>query len=95
MFKTLEYLFNLRDMLNFDFLEKGLLIVYPSHFVNEFSRKLFLMLYLSTDKISLPDCRRVTREGEGGRRVSAAFFRKLEKSALIWRKHALVVVIYG
>ena len=32
-------------MLNFDFLKKGLGIVSPSHFVYEFSRKMFLMLY--------------------------------------------------
>ena len=37
--------------------------------------------------------RRVTR-GEGGE-VSLALFRKLEKSALTWRKNALIVVIYG
>ena len=32
-------------MLNFDFLEKGLGIVYPHHFVYDFLRKIFLMLY--------------------------------------------------
>ena len=32
-------------MLNFDFLEKGLGIVSPPHFVYDFSRKIFLMLY--------------------------------------------------
>ena len=32
-------------MLNFDFLEKGLGIVSPSHFVYDFSRIMFLMLY--------------------------------------------------
>ena len=32
-------------MLNFDFLEKGLGIVSPPHFVYDFSRKMFLMLY--------------------------------------------------
>ena len=32
-------------MLNFDFLEKGLGIVAPPYFVNNFSRKMFLMLY--------------------------------------------------
>ena len=32
----------------------------------------------------------------GGRgKVSPALFRKLEKSVLIWRKNALIVVIYG
>ena len=34
-----------RDMLNFDFLEKGLEIVPPQHFVYNFSRKMFLMSY--------------------------------------------------
>ena len=34
-----------RDMLNFDFLEKGLGIVSLLHFVYDFSRKRFLMLY--------------------------------------------------
>ena len=32
-------------MLNFDFLEKGLEVVSPPHFVYDFSRKMFLMLY--------------------------------------------------
>ena len=32
-------------MLNFDFLEKGLGIVSPPHFVYDFSRKMFLKLY--------------------------------------------------
>ena len=27
--------------------------------------------------------------------ISPAFLRKLEKSVLIWRKNALIVVIYG
>ena len=31
----------------------------------------------------------------GGGEVSPALFRKLEKSALIWRKNAMIVVIYG
>ena len=33
-------------MLNFDFLEKGLGIVPPQYFVYDFSRKMFMMLYL-------------------------------------------------
>ena len=41
--KTLEYWS--RDTLNFDFLEKGLGIVSTPHFVYDFSRKIFLMLY--------------------------------------------------
>ena len=32
-------------MLNFDFLDKGLGIVSPAHFVYNFSTKMFLMLY--------------------------------------------------
>ena len=34
-----------REMLNFDFLEKSLGIVSPSHFVHDLLRKMFLMLY--------------------------------------------------
>ena len=44
IYKTLESWS--RDMLNFDFLEKGLEIVSPSHFVYDFSRKMFLKLHL-------------------------------------------------
>ena len=43
LFKTLHYWS--RDMLNFDFLDKGLVIVSPPHFVSDFSTKMFLMLY--------------------------------------------------
>ena len=32
-------------MLNLDFLEKGLALVSPTHFVYDFSRKIFLMLH--------------------------------------------------
>ena len=32
-------------MLNFDFLDNGLGIVSPAHFVYDFSTKMFLMLY--------------------------------------------------
>ena len=32
-------------MLNFDFLEKGLGVVSPPHFMYDFSRKMFFMLY--------------------------------------------------
>ena len=42
-------------MLNFDFLDKGLGIVSPAHFVYEFSTKMFLM-YLLSDQVSLPGC---------------------------------------
>ena len=34
-----------RDTFNFDFSEKGLENVFPLHFVYDFSRKMFLMLY--------------------------------------------------
>ena len=34
-----------RDMLNFNFSEKGLGLVSPPHFVYDFSRKMFLMLH--------------------------------------------------
>ena len=43
MYKTLDYWS--RDILNFNFPEKGLGVVSPSHFVNDFSRQMFLMLY--------------------------------------------------
>ena len=43
LYKTLDHWS--RDMLNLDFLEKGLKIVSPSHFVYDFSRKMFLLLY--------------------------------------------------
>ena len=43
LYKTLDY--RSRDILIFDFLEKGLGIVSLSHFVYNFSRKFFLMLY--------------------------------------------------
>ena len=42
-FKTSHYWS--RDMVNFDFLNKGLGIVSPAHFVYDFSTKMFLMLY--------------------------------------------------
>ena len=41
-FKTIDYWS--RDMLNFDFSEKGLRIVSPPNFVHNFSRKMFLIL---------------------------------------------------
>ena len=43
LYKTLDY--GSRDKLNFDFLEKGLGIVFPVHFMYDFSRKMLLMLY--------------------------------------------------
>ena len=42
-------------MLNFDFIEKELGIVFPPYFVYYFSRKMFLMLYLITDPVLLSD----------------------------------------
>ena len=43
LYKTVNYWS--RDILNFDFLKKGLGIVSPTHFVFDFSRKIFFMLY--------------------------------------------------
>ena len=43
-------------MLNFDFLKKCLGIVSPTHFVNDFLRKMFVMYILLTFQISLSDC---------------------------------------
>ena len=43
LFKTLHYWS--RDMFNFDFLDKGLGIVALTHFVYDFSTKIFLTLY--------------------------------------------------
>ena len=45
IYKDFEYWS--RNMLNFDFLEKGLGIVSPPHFVHDFSRKTFVKLYSS------------------------------------------------
>ena len=53
LYKTLDGWF--KDMLNFDFLEKGLRLVFPPHFVYGFSRKKCFSCYiLLTDQISLP-----------------------------------------
>ena len=43
LYKTSDYWF--RDMLNFNFSEKGLALVSPSNFPYDFSRKMFLMLH--------------------------------------------------
>ena len=43
LFKTLHYWS--RDIFNFEFLNKGQRIVFLAHFVYDFSRKMFLMLY--------------------------------------------------
>ena len=53
LYKTLNYLS--RDVLSFDFLEKGLRIVSLSHFVYDFSRKRFLCYNVLTDQILLSD----------------------------------------
>ena len=42
-YKTLDYWS--RDMLNFNFSEKGLRLVSPTHFANNFSRKMSLVLH--------------------------------------------------
>ena len=44
-----------RDLLNFSFLEKGLGIVFPSHFMYDFSTKTSCYV-LVADQISLSDC---------------------------------------
>ena len=43
-------------MLNFDFLDKGLGIVSPAHFVYDFSTKCSSCYILLSDQISLPGC---------------------------------------
>ena len=43
-------------MLSFNFPEKGLGLVSPPHFVDDFSRKMFLVLYSITDQISSSGC---------------------------------------
>ena len=43
-------------MLKFDFLDKGLGIVPPSHFVYDYLTKMFPSYILLTDQISLPGC---------------------------------------
>ena len=45
-----------RDMLNFDFLDKGLGIVSSAHFVYDFSKKCSSCYILLTDQVSFPDC---------------------------------------
>ena len=43
-------------LLSFDFLEKGLGLISPTHFVNDFLRKNLSCYILSTDQISLSIC---------------------------------------
>ena len=54
LFKTFHYWS--RDMINFEFLEKGLGIVSPAHFVNDFSKQCSSCYALLTDQISLSGC---------------------------------------
>ena len=44
-YKTLDYHQTIRDMLNFNFSEKGLGLASASHFANDFSRKMISMLH--------------------------------------------------
>ena len=53
LYKTLDYWS--RDVLNFNFPEKGLGLVYSLHFVYDFWRIMFPLCILLTDQISLPD----------------------------------------
>ena len=54
-FKTLHY--SSRDMLNFDFLDEGLGIVSPPHFMCDFSPKMYTQCYiLLSNQISLSGC---------------------------------------
>ena len=48
-------------MLNFNFLEKDLGIVFPPHFVHGFQEKCFSYHVLLADQILLPDCLYFTR----------------------------------
>ena len=48
LYKTLDYCS--RDMFNLNFTEKGLGLVSPPHFVYNFSRKMFLILYSTNTK---------------------------------------------
>ena len=54
LYKTLDYWS--RDMLNFNFSEKGLGLVSPPHFVNDFWKKCFSCYLLLIYQISLSDC---------------------------------------
>ena len=61
-----------------------------SFIISNLSRKVLWTLHVTI----AADIRRVTRAGQGGE-VSSALFQKLETSALILGKNALIVVIYG
>ena len=43
-------------MLNFNFADKGKVLVFPLYFVYDFSRKCFSGYILLTDQMSLSDC---------------------------------------
>ena len=53
LYKTSDYWWR---MFKLNFSEKNLRLVSPLHFVYDFWRKVFLMLYLLTDQIFLSDC---------------------------------------
>ena len=57
--KTLGFWF--RYVLNLNFPEKGMRLVSPPHFMYDFSRKMFLMLLLLADRVSLSDCLYLSR----------------------------------
>ena len=54
LYKTLDYWS--RDMLGLNFSKKRLGLFSPQQFEFDFSIKIFLMLFLSTNQISLHDC---------------------------------------
>ena len=71
LYKTLNYWS--RDVLSFDFLEKGLRIVSLSHFVYDFSRKRFLCYNVLTDQIFTVGCP-LLREILGNMRIAILCF---------------------
>ena len=48
-------------MLNFKFLQKGLRLVSPPHFLYDFSKKLFSFYILPTDQVALSHCLNFSR----------------------------------
>ena len=63
-------------------------------FLSKYLKPLTVSTKSSISDMSQDSLRRVIRGGDG-EEVSPALFRILEKSALIWRKNALIVVISG
>ena len=60
--KLYKYLgYSSRDMLNFNFPEKGMGLVSLSHFVDDFSKKWLSYYILLTDQISLYDYHYISR----------------------------------